>query len=168
MMLYPIAQTLWRPTWCSIRLRKYSVGRHDALSYGNKHSDGRQNALFYWGITNLGQERSFSERFRYSVGRHDALSVCASTLSAVTMLFLVGINTLTAVTMLTQNEKALCRPSECFMMLKMEYLYFWLAFRRGMNYYEALYVWKVNVAFWIDKNYFFTKYYIKCWKIDKN
>lgn len=34
----------------------------------------------------------------------------ASILTAVKMLFLVGKNTLTAVTMLAQNEKVLCRP----------------------------------------------------------
>ena len=62
---------------------EHSVARHSALSYRgmtnlgqewsfsnrNKYSVGQQSALSNRGITNLGQEWSFSDRNKHSVAR---------------------------------------------------------------------------------------------------
>ena len=115
--------------WLYFERSKYSVARHDALSRRSKHSVGRQDALSNRSMTNPGQEWLFSERSKYSVGRHNApshrskysdgrqstLSKCGNILSAVTMLYASGANTLSAVGVLPQFAQASCRPTECCM-----------------------------------------------------
>ena len=83
-------ETLYRPSRCSIRSRKYSVARQSTLCWRRKHS----------------------------VGRHDAFSVCESTLSAGRVLYAGEGNTLSAVTMLYQFANVLCRSSEYSMLEK--------------------------------------------------
>ena len=135
-----------RPTEYLIHLRKYSVGRHDALCWRSKYSDGRQSTLFKMrkhsdgrqdalsnrSMNNLGQEWSFYERSKYSVARHDALfcrseyydgrqdafSNCGNTLSAVRVPYPVEASILSAVRVLPQKEEASCRPSGCFLEYK--------------------------------------------------
>ncbi len=81
-------QAFCRPSGCFLQSRKYSVARQSTQSCRGKHPVARQDALSSRGITNLGQEWSFSDWRKYSVarqstqscrskhrvGRHDALS----------------------------------------------------------------------------------------------
>ena len=75
----------FRPSECYIQLRKYSVGRRDALSCRSKYFDGH----------------------------HNAFSKCGNTLSAVTMLYSVEASILSRVVMLSPIAEVLCRASEC-------------------------------------------------------
>ena len=59
-ILYPIAQILCRPSGYFIRFRKYSDGRHNALSDRGKYSNGRHDAIFW--------------RNKHSDGRQDAFA----------------------------------------------------------------------------------------------
>ena len=122
-------QVLRRPTECLLQSRKHSVGRHDAFSHGSEYSVARQDALSNRSMTNPGQEWLFAERSKHSVGRHNApshkskysdgrqstLSKCGNILSAVTMLYASGANTLSAVGVLPQFAQTSCRPTECCM-----------------------------------------------------
>ena len=75
----------FRPSECYIQLRKYYVGRRDALSCRSKYFDGH----------------------------HNAFSKCWNTLSAITMLYSVEASILSRVVMLSPIAEVLCRASEC-------------------------------------------------------
>ena len=54
----------------------------------------------------------FIQLRKHYVARHDALSIRESTLSRVTMLYLIGESILSRFVMLYQIVQALCRESE--------------------------------------------------------
>ena len=113
-MLYAAEQALRRPTECFLQSRKHSVARQSTQSRRSKHSDARHDALSSRGITNPGQEWSFSDRSKHSDARQSILSNRGSTLSAVTMLYTAGASTVSRVRVLYPNAETLCRPSEYF------------------------------------------------------
>jgi len=105
-------QAFCRPSRCFLQSRKYSVARQSTQSCRSKHSVGRHDALSNRGITNLGQEWSFSDRRKYSVARQSTQSSRSKQPVGPQDTFSNCGSTLTAVTMLPPSAQILCRASE--------------------------------------------------------
>lgn len=114
-------QAFCRPSRCFLQSRKYSVARQSTQSSRSKHSVARHDALSSRGITNPGQEWSFSDRSKHSDARHDALfcrskysvvrrdafSNCGNTLSVVKVLYSAEASTLSVDIMLNPTAVVL-------------------------------------------------------------